>query len=165
MVRAKELSQYWEDAAHSLRELPHVIDVRNYGLILGLELEPVAGRPGARAYGIYLECFERGVLVRQTGDIIALSPPLIVERSHIDQMFGTLAEAVRNQRLAVVARVRHRHPRDGGNDDDATQEQPHVEGREEAGRFDGYGGKHGSFPWQFGSGRRLPASAGRVKRR
>jgi beta-alanine--pyruvate transaminase len=98
LVRAKELSQYWEDAAHSLRGLPHVIDVRNYGLILGLELEPVAGRPGARAYGIYLDCFERGVLVRQTGDIIALSPPLIVERSHIDQMFGTLAEAVRNQR-------------------------------------------------------------------
>ncbi len=98
LTRAKELAQYWEDAAHSLRGLPHVIDVRNYGLILGLELESVAGRPGARAYGIYLDCFERGVLVRQTGDIIALSPPLIVERSHIDQMFGTLAEAVRNQR-------------------------------------------------------------------
>jgi beta-alanine--pyruvate transaminase len=96
--RAKELSQYWEDAAHSLRGLPHVIDVRNYGLILGLELEPAAGRPGTRAYGVFLECFERGVLVRQTGDTIALSPPLIVERTHIDQMFGTLAEAVRNQR-------------------------------------------------------------------
>ena len=98
LTRAKSLAQYWEDAAHSLRGLPHVIDVRNYGLILGLELEPAAGRPGARAYGIYLECFERGLLIRQTGDIIALSPPLVVERSHIDQMFGTLADAVRNQR-------------------------------------------------------------------
>ena len=75
-----------------------MIDVRNYGLILGLELEPAAGRPGARAYGAYLECFERGLLVRQSGDIIALSPPLVVERPHIDQMFETLAEAVRNQR-------------------------------------------------------------------
>src|SRR5487761_928654 len=98
LTRAKSLAQYWEDAAHSLRELPHVIDVRNYGLILGLELEPAAGRPGARAYGIYLECFERGLLVRQTGDIIALSPPLVVERSHIDQMFGTLAQVLRGQR-------------------------------------------------------------------
>jgi beta-alanine--pyruvate transaminase len=98
LTRAKSLAQYWEDAAHSLRGLPHVIDVRNYGLILGLELEPAAGRPGARGYGVYLECFERGLLVRQTGDIIALSPPLVVERPHIDQMFGTLADAVRNQR-------------------------------------------------------------------
>ena len=72
--------------------------MRNYGLILGLELEPATGKPGTRVYGIFLECFERGVLVRQTGDTIALSPPLIVERSHIDQMFGMLAEAVRNQR-------------------------------------------------------------------
>jgi beta-alanine--pyruvate transaminase len=72
--------------------------VRNYGLILGLELEPAAGRPGARAYDIDLECFERGLLVRQTADIIALSPPLIVERPHIDQMFETLAEVLRAQR-------------------------------------------------------------------
>jgi beta-alanine--pyruvate transaminase len=78
--------------------LPHVIDVRNYGLILGLELEPASGRPGARAHGIFLECFERGLLVRQTGDIIALSPPLVLERAHIDQMFGTLAEVLRAQR-------------------------------------------------------------------
>lgn len=98
LTRAKSLARYWEDAAHSLRGLPHVIDVRNYGLILGLELEPAAGRPGARAYAVYLDCFERGLLVRQSGDIIALSPPLIVERSHIDQMFATLAEALRDQR-------------------------------------------------------------------
>ena len=98
LTRAKALARYWEDAAHSLRDLPHVVDVRNYGLILGLELEPAAGRPGARAHGVYLDCFERGLLVRQSGDIIALSPPLVLERSHIDQMFGMLAEALRNQR-------------------------------------------------------------------
>ncbi|MGH8287532.1 MAG: aspartate aminotransferase family protein [Steroidobacteraceae bacterium] len=98
LTRAKSLAPYWENAAHSLRGLPNVIDVRNYGLILGLELEPLPGRPGARAHGVYLECFERGLLIRQSGDIIALSPPLVLERAHIDQMFATLSEALRNQR-------------------------------------------------------------------
>jgi beta-alanine--pyruvate transaminase len=96
LTRAKSLHSYWEDAAHSLRGLPHVIDVRNYGLILGLEFESIAGKPGARAFEVYTKCFERGLLVRQTGDILALSPPLIVERSHIDQMFGIIAQVVRS---------------------------------------------------------------------
>ncbi|MEZ5458476.1 MAG: aspartate aminotransferase family protein [Steroidobacteraceae bacterium] len=93
--RARSLAPYWEDAAHSLRGLPGVIDVRNYGLILGLEFEPRAGAPGARAFDVYLECFKRGILVRNTGDTIALSPPLIIEKTHIDQLYGTLAEAIR----------------------------------------------------------------------
>jgi beta-alanine--pyruvate transaminase len=97
LTRAKSLAQYWEDAAHALRELPHVIDIRNYGLILGLELESIPGKIGARAFDVFVKCFERGVLVRQTSDIIALSPPLIVEKTHIDQMFGTLAQALREQ--------------------------------------------------------------------
>jgi beta-alanine--pyruvate transaminase len=95
LTRAKSLHRYWEDAAHSLKGLPHVIDIRNYGLILGLELDPIPGKPGARAFDVYLKCFERGLLTRQTGDILALSPPLIVERTHIDQMFGTLAEVLK----------------------------------------------------------------------
>ena len=95
LTRAKSVARYWEDAAHSLRGLPHVIDVRNYGLILGLEFEPIPGKPGARAFEVYAKCFERGLLVRQTGDILALSPPLIVERAHIDQMFGTIAQVLR----------------------------------------------------------------------
>ncbi|MFO7276846.1 MAG: aspartate aminotransferase family protein [Pseudomonadota bacterium] len=95
LTRAKELAKYWEDAAHDLRGLPGVIDIRNYGLILGLELEPIPGKPGARAFDVYLKCFERGLLVRQTGDILAMSPPLIVEKSHIDQMFGLLREVLR----------------------------------------------------------------------
>ncbi len=95
LTRAKTLSPYWEQAAHSLRGLPSVIDVRNYGLILGLEFEPRAGAPGARAFEVYLKCFERGVLVRNTGDTIALSPPLIIEKFHIDELFGTLAEVIR----------------------------------------------------------------------
>jgi beta-alanine--pyruvate transaminase len=97
LTRAKSLAQHWEDAAHALRALPHVIDVRNYGLILGLELAPLAGKPGARAFEVFTKCFERGVLVRQTGDIIALSPPLIIETAQIDQIFGTLTEVLRTQ--------------------------------------------------------------------
>jgi beta-alanine--pyruvate transaminase len=97
LTRAKSLAQYWEDAAHALRELPHVIDVRNYGLILGLELQPIPGKAGARAFEVFIKCFERGVLVRQTGDIIALSPPLIIEQSQIDQIFSTLTAVLRGQ--------------------------------------------------------------------
>jgi len=96
LTRAKALAGEWEEAAHSLRGLPHVIDVRNYGLIAGIELEPAPGKPGSRTFGVYLKCFERGVLVRQTGDILALSPPLIIERAQIDQIFTTLREVLRN---------------------------------------------------------------------
>jgi beta-alanine--pyruvate transaminase len=97
LTRAKTLARSWEEAAHALRGLPHVIDVRNYGLILGLELEPVTGKPGARAFEVYAKCFERGLLVRQTADIIALSPPLIVTAAQIDQIFTTLSQVLREQ--------------------------------------------------------------------
>jgi beta-alanine--pyruvate transaminase len=95
LTRAKTLARYWEDAAHSLKGLPHVVDIRNYGLILGLELESIPGKVGARAFEVYSKCFERGLLTRQTGDILALSPPLIIERPQIDQIFTTLAEVLR----------------------------------------------------------------------
>ncbi len=94
LTRAKSLSAVWEEAAHSLRGLPYVVDVRNYGLILGIELEPIAGKMGARAYDAFQRCFERGVLVRYTGDILALSPPLIIESAQIDQIFSTLREVL-----------------------------------------------------------------------
>ena len=96
LTRAKTLHETWENAAHSLRGLPHVIDVRNYGLVAGIELDPVAGSPGARAFGIYLECFERGLLIRTTGDIIALSPALIIEPKHIDELVGILSQALKD---------------------------------------------------------------------
>jgi beta-alanine--pyruvate transaminase len=83
------------DAAHSLRELPHVIDIRNIGLIGAVELAPRPGRPGTRGYDAFVRCFERGVLTRVTGDTLALSPPLIVSEAQIDQIFGTIAEALR----------------------------------------------------------------------
>jgi len=97
LTRAKSLAKYWEEAAHGLRGLPHVIDVRNYGLILGLELEAIPGKAGTRAFEVFVKCFEKGVLVRQTADIIALSPPLIVEQAQIDQIFSTLAQVLRGQ--------------------------------------------------------------------
>ena len=92
--RAASLAPYWEDAVHSLRGAPGVIDVRNMGLVAGIELESRGGAVGARAAEIFLKCFERGVLVRVTGDTIALSPPLIVERGHIDEIVGTLVETI-----------------------------------------------------------------------
>jgi len=97
LTRARTLAKDWEEAAHALRGLPHVVDVRNYGLILGLELESIPGKVGARGFEVFTKCFERGMLVRQTGDIIALSPPLIIEKTHIGQIFGTLAEVLRGQ--------------------------------------------------------------------
>ncbi|MBE9178337.1 aspartate aminotransferase family protein [Oculatella sp. LEGE 06141] len=88
--RVNDLAPYWEEAVHALRGLPHVIDTRNLGLVAGIELEPIAGQPGARAFDCFLRCYEKGLLIRTTGDIIALSPPLIIEKSHIDQLFELL---------------------------------------------------------------------------
>ena len=95
LTRARKMHQEWEDAAHALKGLPHVIDVRNYGLILGLELASIEGSPGKRAYDVFVKAFEKGCLVRQTGDIIAMSPPLIVESKHIDQLFSTLRDILK----------------------------------------------------------------------
>jgi beta-alanine--pyruvate transaminase len=91
LTRGKELGPYWEEALHSLKSARHVIDIRNIGLVGAIELEPMAGEPTRRAFAAFVKAFEMGVLIRTTGDIIALSPPLIVEKSHIDQIVETLA--------------------------------------------------------------------------
>jgi beta-alanine--pyruvate transaminase len=88
--RAANLAPLWEEALHSLRGLPHVIDVRNLGLVGAIELEGIPGRPTARAFEAFLRCYERGVLIRTTGDTIALSPPLIIEEAHIEHLIATL---------------------------------------------------------------------------
>jgi beta-alanine--pyruvate transaminase len=93
--RAADLETYWQDALHSLKGLPHVIDIRNMGLIGAIELEPIAGAPTKRAFDAFLKCYDKGVLVRTTGDIIALSPPLIIEKDHIDTLIGTLADVLK----------------------------------------------------------------------
>lgn len=90
--RAIELESYWADAVHSLRGRPHVIDCRNIGLIGGIELEPRPGAPTKRAMELFHKAFDAGLLIRVTGDIIALSPPLILEKSHIDEIFGKLGD-------------------------------------------------------------------------
>lgn len=95
LTRAAELSSYWEDAVHSLKGLPHVIDLRNLGLIGAIELEPIAGSPTKRAFQAFLNAFEAGLLIRTTGDIIALSPPLIISKGEIDELFGKLAAILR----------------------------------------------------------------------
>jgi beta-alanine--pyruvate transaminase len=94
LTRAGSLEKYWEDAAHSLKDARHVVDIRNCGLIAAIELEPRAGAPGRRAYEAFVRAFESGVLTRVTGDIIALSPPLIVEKPQIDRLFATIREAL-----------------------------------------------------------------------
>ncbi len=93
--RARAMAPYFEDAVHSLKGLPNVVDLRNLGLVAGIELAPRAGKPTERAMRIMNRCFDAGVLIRTTGDIIALSPPLIVEKPHVDRIFGTLADAIR----------------------------------------------------------------------
>lgn len=94
-ARARSLSGDWADAMHGLRGLPHVIDIRNLGLIAGIELAPRPGQPGKRAYDVFVACFEAGLLIRVTGDIIALSPPLIIDRSQIDQIIDRLTAVLK----------------------------------------------------------------------
>lgn len=93
-AQAAAMSPAFEDAAHSLKGTRHVIDVRNLGLVAGVELAPREGKPGARAYEAFLKCYEKGVLVRVTGDILAISPPLIVDAAQIARIFGTVGEVI-----------------------------------------------------------------------
>jgi len=93
--RARAIEPYWQDAAHAMRGVPGVVDVREIGLIAGIELEPRPGKPTARALDVFRRCFDDGVLVRVTGDIVALSPPLIIEKPHVDRIFETLSDAIR----------------------------------------------------------------------
>jgi beta-alanine--pyruvate transaminase len=95
LTRAAAMQDYFAQALHSLRGEPNVIDVRNIGLVGGVEMAPIAGQPTKRAFGVFLDCYERGLLVRTTGDIVALSPPLIVQPAHIDEMVDTLRGAIR----------------------------------------------------------------------
>ena len=92
--RAKNLSQYFEDAVHSLKGLPNIIDIRNIGLVAGIQFAPSEKGAGKRGYEIFDHCFRNGTLVRATGDILALSPPLIVEKSQIDDMVNSLSDAI-----------------------------------------------------------------------
>ncbi|ESQ77379.1 aspartate aminotransferase family protein [Asticcacaulis sp. YBE204] len=93
-ARAAGIAPYWQDAVHSLRDANHVIDIRNLGLVAGIELQPREGAATARALEVFDRCFDDGLLIRVTGDIIAMSPPLIVETMQIDRMIETIRKAL-----------------------------------------------------------------------
>ncbi|WP_192258506.1 aspartate aminotransferase family protein [Mesorhizobium caraganae] len=95
LTRGEELAPYWEDALHSLKGEPHVIDIRNIGLIGAIELAPIAGSPTKRAFSAFVKAFERGALIRTTGDIIALSPPLIITKGQINELIDHVREVLR----------------------------------------------------------------------
>ncbi|HYF19127.1 MAG TPA: aminotransferase class III-fold pyridoxal phosphate-dependent enzyme, partial [Ramlibacter sp.] len=94
--RAGEMGKVLGDAFHAtFKGMPTVIGIRSMGLAAAVELAPLAGSPGKRAYDIFLDCFKRGSLVRPAGDVLVIAPPYIVEKSHIDELVGTLAESVK----------------------------------------------------------------------
>ncbi|WP_088343638.1 MULTISPECIES: aspartate aminotransferase family protein [Rhodomicrobium] len=93
--RAAAISGFWQEAVHTLRDLPHVIDIRNIGLVAGIELAPRPDAPGKRGYEVFTDCFKSGLYLRVTGDILAMSPPLIIEKSEIELAVGKLGEALR----------------------------------------------------------------------
>src|SRR5690606_21491876 len=93
--RGTELAPYWEDALHSLTGEPHVVYSRNIGLDDAIELESVPGQPTKRAFSAFVKAFERGALIRTTGDIIALSPPLIITKGQIDELIDHVREVIR----------------------------------------------------------------------
>ncbi|MBC7676278.1 MAG: aspartate aminotransferase family protein [Rhodoferax sp.] len=93
--RAADIAPYWEAALHSLKGLPHVIDIRNMGLIGAVELEGIPGAPTKRAFEAFLRAYDKGILIRTTGDIIAMSPPLIISKGEIDTLIGTLADVLK----------------------------------------------------------------------
>ncbi|HWK48563.1 MAG TPA: aminotransferase class III-fold pyridoxal phosphate-dependent enzyme, partial [Steroidobacter sp.] len=95
LTRGADLAKTWEDAIHSLRSSPNVIDIRNLGLVAGIDLQPRAGAAGARGYEALVKCFEKGILIRTTGDTIALSPPLIISTAQIDELVTRLGEVLK----------------------------------------------------------------------
>jgi beta-alanine--pyruvate transaminase len=95
LTRVGEIAKYWEDAAHSMRDCPNVIDIRNIGLIAAIELAPRPGAPGARGFETHIKAFEKGAYIRSTGDVLAFAPPLIIQKAEIDQLFTTAREVLR----------------------------------------------------------------------
>ena len=95
LTRATEIAPYWEEKLHSLRDCPNVIDIRNLGLIGAIELKPIDGEPTKRAFNAFLNAYNDGLLIRTTGDIIALSPPLIITKGQIDELVDHVREVLR----------------------------------------------------------------------
>ncbi|MBB5534306.1 aspartate aminotransferase family protein [Rhizobium giardinii] len=96
LTRGAELAPYWADALHSLKDCPNVIEIRNIGLIGAIELAPIAGEPTKRAFSAFLKAYESGYLIRTTGDIIALSPPLIITKAQIDELIDGIRKVLQS---------------------------------------------------------------------
>jgi len=94
-ARAAEMASHFEAAVHSMKGARHVIDCRNLGLMGAIELEPRRDAPTARAFEAFLKCYEKGVLIRTTGDIIALTPSLVVEKAEIDRIVTTIGDVLK----------------------------------------------------------------------
>jgi beta-alanine--pyruvate transaminase len=95
MARARALEPVLEAAVHSLRDEPHVIDIRNLGLAAAIELAPRPGEPSKRAMEVFHWCFDHGAMVRYTGDIIAIGPALIAQDRDIDEIVELIRSALR----------------------------------------------------------------------
>ena len=97
LSRAAVLAKYWEDAVHSLKDHPYVIDIRNIGLVAAIELQPIKGEPTKRATeAMDSAFFDNNILIRTTGDIIALSPPLIIEKNQIDEIIDKVSNVLKS---------------------------------------------------------------------
>ncbi len=95
--RSAAMAPLWQEAIHGLKGLPQVVDIRNLGLLGAIEIASAAGEPGGRAQAVFQHCYERGVLVRASGDNIVLSPPLIISQDEIAILFGAVAAAIKAQ--------------------------------------------------------------------
>ena len=96
-AHVREIERYFEDALHGCRDLPHVIDVRNLGLMGAIELEPLPGQPGRRGFELMIACYEQGLMTRIAADTFEFSPPLVIDRGHIDRIFDTVGAVLRER--------------------------------------------------------------------
>jgi beta-alanine--pyruvate transaminase len=93
-AHAAKMSPVWEEALHGLRDVRHVTDIRNLGLMGAIDLAPRPGAPGKRGYEAMTGCFDAGLTVRMAGDFVALSPPLIIDEAQIGQIADTLRSVI-----------------------------------------------------------------------
>ena len=92
--RARRIAPLWEAAAHALKDAPHVIDIRNIGLLAAIDLKPRDGAGGARGAECAARCYDDGILIRASGDTLLLSPPLIIEEEQIEALFAAVRRAL-----------------------------------------------------------------------
>jgi beta-alanine--pyruvate transaminase len=94
--RARKLEPKWADAAMALKGLPNVLDIRTIGLTAGIDLASRPDAVGRRAYDAMVHAFNNeNVVIRITGDTIALTPPLIVSESQIGEIFEKVAKTIK----------------------------------------------------------------------